>query len=172
VALLGAGPEGAVSVLHADGRVEFLAPDTRAVPLADPVRGAAALAEVLVRQDAQHTEQLAAVAAERTTLERAHQWRLTEIRDYAVGKHVDGDICRDGLDAFLDRFDLEPYRPRIVVTFTLRGRFTVDGDDEDCARSDARHWLQADLSALDDIVDGSLELTGTEFEVERESTDR
>jgi hypothetical protein len=37
---------------------------------------------------------------------------ITDIRQYAIDRHLEGAFCRDGLNTALRHFDLEPYQPR------------------------------------------------------------
>lgn len=54
--------------------------------------------------------------------------KLTEIRQYAIDRHQQGEICRDGLDQFLEHFGMEPDKEifqcqvRIEATASIRSR--------------------------------------------------
>ena len=50
-----------------------------------------------------------------------------------IEQYRDSEYSRDVLDAFLSRFDLDPYQPRVKVTYTITGSFEVDSDDVDGA---------------------------------------
>jgi hypothetical protein len=59
---------------------------------------------------------------------------LPRIRAYAIERHREGLICRQGLNDFLAEFELPEYDPRLKVTYTITGSFEVDGADEHNAR--------------------------------------
>ncbi|WP_369186536.1 hypothetical protein [Streptomyces sp. R08] len=82
---------------------------------------------------------------------RSHELMLDAIRQYAVDRHEDGDICRDGLDDFLAKFSLAPYETRVRVEYTITGSYEVDPGSEAAAEEDALKYLQPDLSGLDDV---------------------
>jgi hypothetical protein len=84
-----------------------------------------------------------------------HQKVLDDIRSYAVERHIAGDICRSGLNTFLETFSLPTYEPRIRVSYTITGSYEVDTDDPDAAARDARGYLKPDLSELDNVIDNS-----------------
>jgi hypothetical protein len=77
--------------------------------------------------------------------------KITAVREYAITKYADGDICREGLDEFLAAHHLDPYQPRYSARVTLRVDVEVsNADDEDEAREQASTYLQA--SSGDDDV--------------------
>jgi hypothetical protein len=83
-----------------------------------------------------------------------HRQEMRDIRAYAVDKCRVGDICQDGLNAFLQRFDMAPDHTR--VRFTITGSYQVAGGDTARARSDGAGYLDVDLSDVDCVVDDSL----------------
>lgn len=82
---------------------------------------------------------------------RVHAGLLDSIREYAITRHEDGEICRDGLDEFLVTFGFEPYCPRLRVDYTISGSYEVVQHDASFAENDARDYLRPDLSSLDDV---------------------
>jgi len=80
-----------------------------------------------------------------------HHTTIEEMRAYAIEQHEDKVICRDGLDEFLDHFDLEPYEQRLRVTFTLTGSYEVDSTDRDHTVNDAQ-YVRIDLGSVDNTV--------------------
>jgi hypothetical protein len=153
------GPAGPASVdVARDGRIVREADTMLAVPVTDPTRQvellrAALSADVAARQT------LAATAAQRLTelgeLRTSQARRLAEIRDYAIEQYRESEISRDVLDAFLSRFDLDPYQPRVKVTYTITGSFEVDSDDPNEVENDVDQNLRVDLDDVDDVVDYS-----------------
>jgi hypothetical protein len=61
----------------------------------------------------------------------AAQNKITAMRAYAISKHVDGTICRDGLNDFLAAHDLELYQPRHTARVRATFDVMVDGADTD-----------------------------------------
>jgi len=57
--------------------------------------------------------------------------KITAMRAYAIGKHKDGDICQDGLNAFLAAHDLELYQPRYAARIVIRANVEVTGADDE-----------------------------------------
>jgi len=143
--------------VYRDGAVLTLDARTPAVGITDPRRR-----ENLLRRA------VAEVARQRTA-QRGALWRVAEehaesleaIRDYAIGRHLSRDICRRGMDDFLDHFDFEPYRPRVRVTYTITGSYEVEDSDTDAAYTDARGYLKADLGEIDRVVEDSDSFTVT-----------
>ena len=86
---------------------------------------------------------------------QAHAAKLDEIRDYAIGRHEDGDICRDGLDSFLSAFGFLPYLTRVRISYTITGHYDVQNTSESAASEDAEKYLRPDLTGLDDVDDYS-----------------
>ncbi|QNA75362.1 hypothetical protein C8250_028850 [Streptomyces sp. So13.3] len=99
---------------------------------------------------------------------QAHAARVEEIRAYAISKHEDGTICRDGLDGFLSHFGLQPYETRVRVTYTISGSYEVEDSSEEAATEDAEKYLVPDLTGLDNVDDysTSFELTVNVSETE------
>lgn len=159
VVVIGRTDDGQVEVWSAS-LVLDRSPDTLVSAVTDPVRRDGLLASVVHRL-AQHrdaAEQRATrLAADRSQDHEAHRNRLTAIRAYAVEKHQSGDICRTGLNEFLETFGLGRFEPRIRVHFTVSGSYDVDGDDSDvdAAWRDGQDYLKPDLSELDHVIEGS-----------------
>jgi hypothetical protein len=82
---------------------------------------------------------------------QSHTEALEAIRQYAVDRHEDGDICREGLDGFLAAFGFQPYETRVRVEYTITGSYEVDPGSEAAAEDDALKYLQPDLSGLDNV---------------------
>jgi len=59
----------------------------------------------------------------------AHQ-KITSMRAYAIEKHRDGTICREGLNDFLAAHDLDLYQPRHRAQVTITLDVEVDGADD------------------------------------------
>lgn len=90
-----------------------------------------------------------------------HQDKVHQIRDYAIDKHRDGTICRDGLNAFLKHFDLAIYDPEIRINFTVTGSYLIKGDDIRQAESDAEQALDIDFDDIDGYIYGTGDCTVT-----------
>jgi hypothetical protein len=74
---------------------------------------------------------------------------IRSMRAYAIGKHLDGTICRDGLNEFLAAHDLELYEPRYTAQVTI----TVDVEVDDAeGRTDAWNLIREhiEVSSADD----------------------
>ncbi|GAA0812147.1 hypothetical protein [Spirilliplanes yamanashiensis] len=144
-----------VDVILDNGFVRTLHVSDTARPITEPAREAELLRRALRSVEAR------AVTAERSLREdtERHTSVLAAVRAYAIGKHRDGDICRRGLDGFLEAFDMPPYEPRIRVTFTITGSYLVAAENTREAESDAQGYLKADLSSLDNVVEDSDEIT-------------
>jgi hypothetical protein len=80
-----------------------------------------------------------------------HDRKLRKIRYYAIARHRDRDICRDGLDTFLEHFGMEANEPLIRVRFTISGSYLVRGGSANDAETDGTH-LRLDTSG---VADGS-----------------
>jgi hypothetical protein len=128
---------------------------TRAHILADPVQAMAALRQAFALQ----AERARRWRTDHDTLTHRHQQVLSDIRAYAIARHREGAVCRDGLNDFLAEFALPRYEPRFKVTFTITGSYDLDPDDvdndPDTARRDAEDHLAPDLSSLLPVIDGS-----------------
>jgi hypothetical protein len=89
-------------------------------------------------------------AIDRNDVLRTGQARVLDaIRDYAIERHEAGDICRNGLDRFLEEFDFAPYHNRIRVDYTLKGSYVVDSSSDEDVADDTSKYLRPDLSDLD-----------------------
>ncbi|ROO52759.1 hypothetical protein EDC02_7700 [Micromonospora sp. Llam0] len=152
---------GTVHVLI-DGQARSVSADIPAVPVTD-----SSTALALARQAVEW-----ALAARHSAVDRArglaerldeqrqrHVGQVAEIRAYAIDRHRDGDICRDGLDKFLDHFGLDPYEPRHRVQFTISGSFAVtpeNGRDTDGTGYDVREYLRLDTDQVDGVDEDSV----------------
>jgi hypothetical protein len=72
----------------------------------------------------------------------AHR-KIASMRAYAIDKHLDGTICRDGLNDFLEAHDLDLYQPRYIgrvsVSFDVEA---YDADDEYEATQTMRNCVE------------------------------
>ncbi|MFD9486289.1 hypothetical protein ACFWBX_20360 [Streptomyces sp. NPDC059991] len=116
-------------------------------PIADPMVREAALRDAV---EALSICRQVAIQAH-TDQRRSHSELLEMIRQYAIVRHEEGDICREGLDDFLESFNLMPYETRVRVEYTITGSYEVDPGGEAAAEEDAVKYLQPDLSGLDDV---------------------
>ena len=119
--LLGRADTASVEVLR-DGRIVREADTMLAVPVTDPTRQAELLRAALVA-DVATRQALTETAEQRRTeldqLRASNAGTLAEIRDYVIADYRADEYSRDVLDAFLARFDLDPYQPRVKVTYTI-----------------------------------------------------
>ena len=120
-------------------------------PLTDPVRSREVLGEAMTFMALWRQAAIDKTAE----LTQAHADRLDAIRTYAIERHEDGDICRDGLNRFLLHFDLAPYRTRVQVSYTITGSYEVEDSSETEAGDDAEKYLRPDLTDLDRVDDYS-----------------
>src|SRR5207247_10128640 len=115
-----------------DGRI-VREPDTMlAAPVTDPTRQAELLRAALAAEVATRWALAETAEQRRTELDQLRTSRnrnLTAIRGYVIVDYRAAEYSRDVLDAFLARFDLDPYQPRVKVTYTITGSFEVDSDD-------------------------------------------
>lgn len=148
--VLGLTSDGAVETWSGDALSAFLATST-AEPLTDPVLAEAALTQALAGLN------VARRTAARATDEQAARQAgvLDEIRSYAVEEHLNGTICRDGLNRFLRHFDLAEYQPYVQVSYTIAGTCTVDILDEDVVCTRVTETFAPNLTEVDDVVPGS-----------------
>jgi hypothetical protein len=101
------------------------------------------------RQDPVLRAAVIAVATDRRRLLDQHAEALNQVRAAAIEKHEDGgEVCREGLNAFLRELGLEEYEPRMRVGFTIRGSYEVDTTDDYEARTAAEDRLDVDLTAI------------------------
>lgn len=94
----------------------------------------------------------ASLAGVREQADAAHR-KIDSMRAYAIGKHLDSTICREGLNDFLAAHDLDLYEPRytarVTATFDvevydagndyaatsmIRDRIEITSEDEDEVR--------------------------------------
>jgi hypothetical protein len=159
--LLGRADTASVEVLR-DGRIVREADTMLAVPVTDPTRQAELLRAALAAEVAARRALADTAEQRRTELDqlRASQARtLAGIRDYAIDQYRDDEINRGVLDAFLARFDLDPYQPRVKVTYTITGSFEVDSDNTDEVENNVEEYLGVDLDDVDDVVEYSDEFS-------------
>ncbi len=155
--LLGRVGTATVEVLR-EGSIVREADTTLAVPVTDPTRQvellrAALVADVAARQGLAETAQQR--GSELNQLRASQANTLAQIRDYVIEQYREDGFSRDVLDAFLSRFDLDPYRPRVKVTYTITGSFEVEGDNPDDVENDVENNLRVDLDDVDDVVEYS-----------------
>lgn len=152
---------GTVHVLI-DGHTRSVNADIPAVPVTDSTT-ALALAQqaaqwaLAARQDA--IDRARAMAERLDDQRQRHVIEVAEIRAYAIDRHRDGDICRDGLDKFLAHFDLDPYEPRHRVRFTISGGFDVtpdNGRSAEYTENDVREYLRLDTDRVDGVDEDSI----------------
>jgi hypothetical protein len=152
--LLGRADTASVEVLR-DGRIVREADTMLAVPVTDPTRQAELLRAALAA-DVSARQALAETAQQRSTelaeLRVSKTGTLAEIRDYVIADYRADEFSRDVLDAFLARFDLDPYQPRVKVTYTITGSFEVDSDNADDVENDVDNYLRPDLDDVTDVV--------------------
>lgn len=74
------------------------------------------------------------------------QSKIASMRAYAIGKHLEGEICRDGLNGFLAAHDLDLYEPRYTARVTLSFDVEVGAEDSDDADSIIRDCIEATSS--------------------------
>lgn len=112
----------------------------------------------LMRRIAAHvTAQAMERGAELTdSCERLNQ-RLTEanrtiasMRSYAINKHVDGSICREGLNDFLHAHGLEEYVPQHTANVTVTAQVGIENAHND---HDARNLIEQNLELTSDDED-------------------
>jgi hypothetical protein len=155
--LLGRADTVSVEVLR-DGRIVREADTMLAAPVTDPTRQAELLRAALAADVAARQTLAETAEQRRTELDqlRASQARtLAEIRDYVIADYRADEFSRDVLDAFLARFDLDPYQPRVKVTYTITGSFAVDSDDADEVEDNVDQNLRVDIDDVDGVVEYS-----------------
>jgi hypothetical protein len=155
VVVLRLDPPGQVEV-HAPGSGVHAQPAaTPAVPVTEP----SVVGEVLAAAVYDLARWHAAARADLTAADDRHRQVLAEIREYVLERHLDGDICREGMNRFFEAFSLDPYDPRVRVRYTISGSYEVDAEDIHAASRDARGYLRPDLTQLDSLIDGSDDFT-------------
>ena len=89
-----------------------------------------------------------------------HARVLADIRAFAIERHLEGDLYREHLNAFLVRFRMPPYAPRLRVRFTISGSYDVDGGPGDVpdAIAAARAGLLVRTEDIDDLIPGTATL--------------
>jgi hypothetical protein len=111
------------------------------------------LVVTLVGQARDRTRQLEYSLAEAREDAGAARRTIESMRAYAIGKHLDGTICREGLNDFLAAHDLDLYEPRYTARVTasfdvevydvgndysatamIRDRIEITSEDEDEVR--------------------------------------
>ncbi|GAA3386318.1 hypothetical protein [Cryptosporangium minutisporangium] len=161
--ILGVAEEVNAVTAFLDGQVQIVPGHTRAIEITNPrlvlTLTRRALGQLLPAHRAAG-ERIDELTAELARIRDAHDTQLSEIRAYAVTAHQRGEICRAGLNHFLDRFGLGRYQPRHVVTFTITGDFEVTPG------TDRSSWLTeqdvlAHLLVVTDRIDGVMEGTVT-----------
>lgn len=89
--------------------------------------------------------------------------RIDDIRQYAIDRHHDGDICRDGLDRFLTLFEMAPHDARepVTVRFSIAGSYRVHRDTPSDAVADAERHLGVEFVDIAGLVEDSDAFTVT-----------
>jgi hypothetical protein len=86
----------------------------------------------------------------------AHAQRADEkiagMRRYAIQAHQDHDICRAGLDDFLETFDLAPYRPQFSAWVDLRVRVGGYADITDATEVEGIVRRVLDIASTDEEI--------------------
>ena len=163
-AVLSINDDGTATVYAIPGGLEHLPASTPTEPITDPLVAAGHLRAALHHAG---TELLKARAAvEREYNERAgdltgNLQTRARMRAHLIGTFKTGDLSRDGLDEFLQEFDLPPHEPRVKVAFTVTGTFEVYGDDLEEAESDAREYLLAAVRDVPLLVTDSEDVEAT-----------
>ncbi|GAA3386384.1 hypothetical protein [Cryptosporangium minutisporangium] len=150
-----------------DGRVRAVPGHVRAVQITDPriilALTLRALGQLLPAHQAAG-ERIDELAAQLARLRDDRDTQLSEIRAYAVTVHQRGEVCRAGLNDFLDRFGLGRYQPRHVVTFTITGGFEVTPGTERSSwltEQDVLAHLLVDTGGIDGVLDGTVDFQVT-----------
>jgi hypothetical protein len=148
-----------------NGQLRTVSGDVTAEPISDPGTGQAlaqrALAWLLMRHrtiEDQVRDQTAQLAEQR----RSFDSHLAQIRSYTIDRCRAGDLDRDVLNDFLTRFDLDPYRPRQRVRFTITGEFEVTPDPERDASdtaSDVRDYLRINTDHVDNVDEDTIDIS-------------
>jgi len=158
VVVVGRADDGQIEV-WSFGRITRRDADTAVSAVTDPAARDDLLAAAVRGLGVQRhtaTQQAARAVEDRDRERENHERVLADIRAYAIDKHVDGNqICRSGLNDFLEAFGLGVFEPRVRVHYTLSGVYDVEGDDPDAARRDARGYLKPELDELDNVVEDS-----------------
>lgn len=82
---------------------------------------------------------------------------LAKIRQYAINAYEETDICRDGLDKFLDEFDMAPYRVVKRVRVTMDVTFVLDLSDPNLRDDDEiREHIIDNLNVDTDDLNGDV----------------
>ncbi|MEU7525964.1 hypothetical protein AB0A74_09540 [Saccharothrix sp. NPDC042600] len=137
----------------AAGAVCHLPAGTPVVPVTDPARQGTVLRLALASLNRLRQQAEEALWTQRNH----HMSTLDEVRSYAIEAHVAGDICRDGLNAFLCAFNMTEYRPRVRVAYTLGGTFTVTAQRDDHVIANAVDVLRPDFAEVDDVESATAE---------------
>jgi hypothetical protein len=142
-------------------RILTLVDHAEATPITDPARRHELVYRALRMLAAlQHAAALQVEQArgERDRNQSEHERVLRAIRRYAIDRHLDNEFCRQGLDTFLERFNLDPYQPRLRVQVRITATIEVDTDDRSAAEYQVVHFLGLDLSDVDNAVEDSAEV--------------
>jgi hypothetical protein len=146
---------GLIQVWSERHHVTHYPASTPVTPVTDPARAARVLRQALTQQ-VEHTHAVQVTAKYDAG---QHHRQLSEIRNYAIDRHLEGSFCRDGLNAFLTTFGLARFEPCIRVDYTVTGSYDVDPDeverDPDLARRDAEESISPDLHNVVPFLTGS-----------------
>jgi hypothetical protein len=156
--LLGRADASTVELLR-DGRIVREPDSVLGVPVTDPGRQVELLRAALVADVATRKSLAETVQQRGTELNqlRVTQGRLLDaVRDYAIEQYRSGgDFDRDVLDGLLERLGVDPYWPRVKVTYTITGSFEVDSDNGYDVENDVENNLRPYLDDIDDVDEDS-----------------
>jgi hypothetical protein len=66
---------------------------------------------------------------------------VERIREYAIERQANGDICRSGLDEFLEHFDLEPVEDSYGFDIVVFARASITAESQDSAVTRLRYLI-------------------------------
>jgi hypothetical protein len=91
--------------------------------------------------------------------------RLVErIREYAIERQANGEICRSGLDEFLEHFDLEPVEDSYGFDIVVFARASITAESQDSAVSRLRYLIDGvAYSAQEDNDQLSITMQGIDI---------
>jgi hypothetical protein len=148
-----------------DGQLRTVSADVTAVPISDPETGQALAQQALAWLLARHRtieDQLRDRTEQLAEQRRSQDSQLAEIRSYTIARCREGDIDREVLNDFFDRFDLDAYHPRQKVRFTITGEFEVNPDPERdtyATASDVREYLRINTDQVDNVDEDTIDIS-------------
>lgn len=144
-AVLPSGPDHVLMVPGVGARSARISSTRLVTPVTDPGQRHQLINQAALTLGAELTSERDTIAQIRRETEAFSD----AIRQYAIDRYRDGEICEGGLRKFLRHFDMPPYEPKIRVRFTISGTFLVNAHDVDSVRSDARHGLEVNFEGVD-----------------------